>query len=131
VIGPTKGGKPRIVPLNAAAVAAVRDILALTGATSGYILPGDHGNPRPPGWLTSAITRACKKAGLRPVSVHVLRHSFASALAQSDVNPHTLATLLGHSSIACTARYAHLSPEGLRTTTKLLDSPPRRTKKSR
>jgi integrase len=48
------------------------------------------------------------------VVFHSLRHTFASWLAQAGEPLFTIAQLLGHSSLAMTARYSHLAPEHLR-----------------
>jgi integrase len=52
-------------------------------------------------------------AGLRGVRIHDLRHNFASVLANSGHGLPVVGRLLGHSSIAVTARYAHLYEETL------------------
>ena len=54
-----------------------------------------------------------KRAGLKDVTWHTLRHTFASRLAMSDQTESTIATLLRHSSTALVRRYAHLSPSHL------------------
>jgi site-specific recombinase XerD len=50
---------------------------------------------------------------LRDVTVHTLRHSFASRLIQAGVSIYKLQKLLGHASITQTERYAHLQPSSL------------------
>jgi integrase len=56
-----------------------------------------------------ALTRIAKKAGLRDVSPHALRHTFASLLIAQGRDPVFVADQLGHSSPAITLRvYAHL-----------------------
>jgi len=57
------------------------------------------------------ILRACKRAGLRPISWHVLRHTFASHLVMRGVPLKTVQELMGHATIEMTMRYAHLSPD--------------------
>jgi integrase len=52
-------------------------------------------------------------ADLRSVRVHDLRHNYASVLANSGHGLPVIGRLLGHSSIAVTARYAHLYEETL------------------
>ena len=47
------------------------------------------------------------------VTVPTLRHTFASRLVQSGVDLYRVGTLLGHTTLATTARYAHLSDQSL------------------
>lgn len=56
---------------------------------------------------------ARRKAGICDVRLHDLRHSFASMLVNSGRSLYEVQTLLGHSSIKMTQRYAHLSDESL------------------
>lgn len=61
-----------------------------------------------------AFYRARDAAGLRSsLSVHSLRHSFASWLVMDGVPLRTVSELLGHSDIVQTSRYAHLAPSHL------------------
>src|SRR5882672_5242114 len=52
------------------------------------------------------IWRACKRAGLRPISRHVLRHTFASHLVMRGVPLKAVQELMGHATIEMTMRYA-------------------------
>ena len=63
---------------------------------------------------------ACKKAGLRQIGWHVL-HSFASHLVMRGATVTAVQELLGHASIVMTMRYAHLGPQVVRETVRLLD----------
>ncbi len=56
--------------------------------------------------------RACKKAGLRNISWHVLRHTFTSHLVMKGVPLKAVQELMGHATIEMTLRYSDLSPEG-------------------
>ncbi len=69
----------------------------------------------------SAIIRACKKAGLRHVGWHTLRHTFASHLVMRDVSLKAVQELLGHATVEMTLRYAHLSPDVKKDAVKVLD----------
>jgi integrase len=72
-----KSGKPREIPLSNDAQKALKDHRHLRGAlvfcdVGGHMLT--EGEVRHPLWC------ACKRAGLRPITWHVCRHSFASHL---------------------------------------------------
>ena len=65
-----------------------------------------------------------KKAGLRQVRFHDLRHSFASLLLQQGESPVYVKEQLGHSSIQITVDcYGHLIPGGNKQAVDKLDTP--------
>ncbi len=61
-------------------------------------------NPRK--WFATAL----EQAGIEGVTWHTLRHTFASRLVMAGVDLKTVQELMGHKTIAMTARYAHLAP---------------------
>jgi integrase len=65
---------------------------------------------------------AVKAAGLEDFRFHDLRHTFASWAVQRGATLPELRDLLGHSSLAMVMRYAHLSPEHLRSAVARLDT---------
>jgi hypothetical protein len=69
------------------------------------------------------LWRACKRAGLRRIGWHVLRHTFASHLAMRGVPLKAIQELLGHATIEMTMRYAHLAPAVHRDAVAQLDGP--------
>jgi len=79
-----------------------------------------RGNPVK-GFRTS-FENACKKAGIKNLSFHTLRHTFATRLVLSGVDIVTVSRLLGHSKIQTTMRYSHPTPEALKTAVSGLDS---------
>jgi len=120
-----KGGKERLVPLNGAAKAAMRDYRAAfvqwspdRAARSKWLFAsfGEEGH------LTRQhAARELKElavaAGLRAeqVSPHVLRHAFASHLLHNGADLRVVQTLLGHADISTTQIYAHVLDERLKS----------------
>jgi integrase len=67
------------------------------------------------------LWRACKRAGLRRIGWHVLRHTFASHLVMRGASLRVVQELLGHASIEMTMRYAHITVDAKRAAVELLD----------
>src|SRR5262249_16941597 len=59
------------------------------------------------------LRRLRARAGLKDVTVHTLRHSFAAMAAELGFSELTIAGLLGHSVPGVTARYAHVPDSAL------------------
>lgn len=62
------------------------------------------------------------------VVFHTLRHTFASWLVEQGVDLYTVKELMGHSTLAMTERYSHLSPDKLRRAVKTLEAGIEKTK---
>lgn len=95
--GRTKSGKWRAIPLNAYAKRALRSL-------GDDLLVKCH--PDTLGDWFSAEAGSVGVAG----TVHWLRHTFCTSLAQSGVSLHEIKQLAGHSSITVTEQYAHHQP---------------------
>jgi integrase len=72
-----------------------------------WVFPSDIGDGCFVG-LPRVFARLCKRAGFTDVTLHTLRHSFASTAAEIGYSELTIAGLLGHSLSGITARYAHV-----------------------
>jgi site-specific recombinase XerD len=60
--------------------------------------------------ILTTFRTACRNGGLKDVTPHVLRHTFASRLAMVGVDPRTIQELGGWASLELVERYTHLSP---------------------
>jgi integrase len=78
---------------------------------SGYVLTQEDGRPMNPIKVSQEFTAIVRKAGLPHLSLHGLRHAFATHMLSLGVNPKVVSEWLGHSSIAVTMdTYSHVLP---------------------
>ena len=70
-----------------------------------------------------ALRQAKRAAGIgkRGVSVHTLRHCYATHLLEAGVNPHVIQRYMGHASLESTMRYLHLTHKGTEDAYALID----------
>jgi len=113
-----KNGKGRDIPLGDEAIAALKAERHLRGP---LVFCDAAGRMWKKNEVKHPLWRACRKAGLRQIGWHVLRHTFASHLVMRGAAMKVVQELLGHATIEMTMRYAHLSPDVPRHAVKLLD----------
>ena len=115
VIRQAKGRKDRYVMLSEQLLAILRAYWKRAHLQH-LLFPGpDPSRPI----TTRSVERACRKAaeaaGLdRSITVHTLRHSFATHLLEQGVDIHVIQDLLGHRNIATTTRYARVAINTIR-----------------
>lgn len=78
----------------------------------GYLLCNEIGEPLDPKTYQDFFKRMLKKAGLRDINFHALRHTFATRALEKGIPAKTVSELLGHSSITITLDlYSHVTEE--------------------
>ncbi|SEO84382.1 tyrosine-type recombinase/integrase [Aquisalimonas asiatica] len=92
----------------------------------GWLFPGQHPiDAISTRQLNRAIHAAAINAEIdKRVSMHTLRHSFATHLLEQKVDIRVIQVLLGHKKLETTALYAHVATEVLRTVIGPLERPP-------
>ncbi|MBN1361644.1 MAG: tyrosine recombinase XerD [Sedimentisphaerales bacterium] len=116
-----KGSKERVIPLGGPAIAATRDYLRVLRPTLAKPESGNHlllsrtGRP-----LTRIeVWRLVKKYALRAgmphnLTVHTLRHCFATHLLSGGADLRSVQEMLGHVDVGTTQIYTHVDSERLR-----------------
>ncbi len=127
---PPKSGRSRVVDLPRKAVEVLRNHRHLRGLfvfcrEDGSMLTRWSCEARAKDSPTDGpLARICRKAGLRRIGWHVLRHTYASHLVMRGASLMEVKELLGHSSLEMTMRCAHLSPNARKAAVALLDGAP-------
>jgi integrase len=105
------------VPLNNEAATVVRAWQANRKCAYVFYNP-ETGDQFKDLWL--GLKKACRKAGLKGVTWHTFRHTFAPRLTHGGADLVTVKELLGHANITTTMRYAHTNREAKKRAVQLL-----------
>ncbi len=112
-----KGNKERRVPLGKSAIHWLQQYTAVKAGFGKSSYPNvflHRGRPFTRQFAWSMIRQHAVKAGIKDVSPHTLRHSFATHLLQHGADSRSVQALLGHSDISTTQIYTHITDMHLR-----------------
>ncbi len=105
LLGDTKNGEARAVPLSSAALAVLR---ALPRSIHGQVLPAERLT------IYHAFRAAVLRAGISDFTFHDVRHESLSRLAErGDFSVLEMAAISGHKTLSMLKRYTHLQAEKL------------------
>ena len=111
-----KGGKERLVPIHRRAIQTLQSYLALKKIEpTGFLFPNAAGKPLTRVAFWYQLRKRAKEAGVfKPLSPHVLRHSFATHLLRGGADLRSVQEMLGHADISTTQIYTHVDREALK-----------------
>lgn len=116
-----KGNKQRIVPFGDAAGAAIELYLGdgrprlLKGRASRFLFVTARGSAMTRQTFWRLIRGHGLRAGIsRPLTPHVIRHSFATHLVEGGADLRSVQIMLGHADISTTQVYTHVARSRLR-----------------
>jgi integrase/recombinase XerD len=125
-----KGRKERIVPVGGPAIAAVEKyakelrptLIAVkttrTKARQQHLFLTRSGGPMTRIVLWQLVQKLSRKAGIRAVHPHTLRHTFATHLLSGGADLRVVQELLGHSNVVTTQIYTHVDADRLKAVHK-------------
>jgi integrase/recombinase XerD len=105
-----KGGKDRYVMLSTQLLTMLRSYWE-TARPGHWLFPGQNQSRHLDPSVLQATCRAARTAAAfrKPVTVHTLRHSFATHLLEAGTDIRTIQVLLGHRDLSTTSRYAQVA----------------------
>lgn len=116
-----KGSKQRRIPLGRSAISWLQKYEVargkiLDGRDSKRLFVGRAGRALTRNDVWAMIKKHSTSVGLSGVSPHVFRHSFATHLLERGADTRSVQAMLGHSDLATTQIYTHVTGERLRAT---------------
>ncbi|OIN97872.1 tyrosine recombinase [Candidatus Desantisbacteria bacterium CG_4_10_14_0_8_um_filter_48_22] len=117
-----KGRKERIIPVGRPALSALKKYLESRRTTHDArrttekqaVFLNKYGGRLTSRSVESIILKYARQAGLKNVTPHTLRHSFATHLLGNGADLKMVQELLGHKSLSTTQIYTHMTPEHLK-----------------
>lgn len=108
-----KGKKDRCLPMGTMLQRGIRSYVNAEKPRQ-FLFEGNKGEAYSQRGTQWAISQAVKKAGIsKDVTLHTLRHTYATHLLEQGVNILTIKELLGHAHIDTTMIYLHLARPSL------------------
>lgn len=120
-----KGEKMRMVPLHDRVIEKIQKYSSearqsfCKNKVVKFLFVSSHGRKMTRQTIWHMIKKYAKQIGIHSgISPHTLRHSFATHLLEGGADLRSLQTMLGHSSVATTQMYTHVSKQHLHLTIK-------------
>lgn len=114
IIKQSKGRKDRIAPLSHKVIDLLRDYYKACKPQTFLFEGHNKGEPYDERSLQNVLKQSLEKANIsKPVSLHWLRHSYATHLLENGTDLRYIQEILGHSSSKTTEIYTHVSTKNI------------------
>jgi len=118
-----KGKKDRVVPISDKVITMLREYYKLYKPKIWLFEGQNDGEQYSESSLQEVLKHAIKMAGIRkPVTLHWLRHSYATHLLEAGTDLRYIQELLGHKSSKTTEIYTHVSEKSLQKISSPFDN---------
>jgi integrase len=126
----SKSGKARVIPINSTLYSTLAQLKEKSNGYCGNVFLYDDpvtGESRAVKTVRRAFLMACRRARIKNLRFHDLRHTFGSRLIERGADPVSVKNLLGHANLKTTEVYLHSSLGQMKNAVDLLDPKPVRT----
>ena len=106
-----KNEEPFSIKMTAEVKSTLPRVLRARKLISPYIFVDENGKPYSRKAVSMAFKRACKRANIRDLRFHDIRHDFATLLINNGASLYQVQHALGHKDHRMSSRYAHFLPE--------------------
>lgn len=105
------GGTVAVLRAHQERQSAERQLAGKLWSDSGLVFTREDGTALHPDRFTHLFTRLSRKAGLSPIRLHDLRHTYATLALEAGVHPKIVSERLGHATTGITLDlYSHVAP---------------------
>jgi site-specific recombinase XerD len=122
-----KGKKDRYVPIPESSLKLLKEFW-LTHKNKIWLFPAtakqkDHSGTMSRDAVQQAFRRVVKDTNIKksPISIHTLRHCYATHLLDAGVNINVIQSFLGHASVTTTSKYLHLTSYGRKNAAEIIN----------
>ncbi|WHX13130.1 site-specific tyrosine recombinase XerD [Phocaeicola dorei] len=127
-----KGSKQRLVPISPRAIKEIRlyftdrNLMKIKPGFEDFVFISNFGKNISRIMVFHIIKELAERIGLKKISPHTFRHSFATHLLEGGANLRAIQCMLGHESIGTTEIYTHIDRNMLRS--EIIEHHPRNIK---
>jgi len=121
----SKSRKQRVIPISDTLLFELRKLRRLNAGSSHFVFLYEDqktGKPRAVKTIRRAFENACRRAGIKDLHFHDLKHTAGTRLIENGADPISVKDILGHAKLETTEIYLHSSLKRMHEAVRLLDN---------